>query len=47
MLDGTFDMRSNAMKVLQQRADPWRVTLVDTGEDIMPGGRLRRVALRD
>ena len=44
MSDVTFDMAKNEMKVHQQKAEPWRVTLVDTGEDTMTGGRLRRVA---
>ena len=44
MSDVTFDMASNAMEVHQKNAEPWRVTLVDTGEDSMTGGRLRRVA---
>lgn len=44
MSDVTFDMRNNSMQVLQQSAEPWRVTLVDTGEETMTGGRLRRVA---
>ena len=44
MSDVTFDMTKNEMKVHQQKAEPWRVTLVDTGEDTMTGGRLRRVA---
>ncbi|WP_321948490.1 glucose-1-phosphate cytidylyltransferase [Paraburkholderia sp. J10-1] len=43
MSDVTFDMRSNEMQVHQQYAEPWRVTLVDTGEATMTGGRLRRV----
>jgi len=49
MSDVTFDMRSNRMEVHQQKAEPWRVTLVDTGEGTMTGGRLKRVAeyLRD
>lgn len=42
--DVTFDMRSNAMEVHQRHAEPWRVTLVDTGEDTLTGGRLKRVA---
>jgi glucose-1-phosphate cytidylyltransferase len=42
--DITFDMRNNSMHVHQRRAEPWTVTLVDTGEDSMTGGRLRRVA---
>ena len=44
MSDVTFDMRDNSMRVHQQNAEPWRVTLVDTGEDTMTGGRLKRVA---
>lgn len=44
MSDVTFDMRSNQMKVHQKRAEPWSVTLVDTGENSMTGGRLLRVA---
>ena len=44
MSDITFDMSDNSMKVHQQSAEPWRVTLVDTGADTMTGGRLRRVA---
>lgn len=41
--DVTFDMRSNQMEVHQNYSEPWRVTLVDTGEETMTGGRLRRV----
>ena len=44
MSDVTFDMRHNKMEVHQQNAEPWRVTLVDTGDDTMTGGRLKRVA---
>lgn len=44
MSDVTFDMRTNRMEVHQCCAEPWRVTLVDTGEHTMTGGRLRRVA---
>lgn len=44
MSDVTFDMRTNSMQVHQQKAEPWRVTLVDTGENTMTGGRLQRVA---
>jgi glucose-1-phosphate cytidylyltransferase len=44
MSDVTFDMASNRMEVHHQKAEPWRVTLVDTGEDTLTGGRLRRVA---
>lgn len=42
--DVTFDMKNNEMKVHERRAEPWTVTLVDTGEDTMTGGRLKRVA---
>jgi glucose-1-phosphate cytidylyltransferase len=41
--DVTFDMAQNHMEVHEQYAEPWRVTLVDTGEQTMTGGRLRRV----
>ena len=44
MSDVTFDMSKNSMEVHQRSAEPWRVTLIDTGEDTMTGGRLRRVA---
>lgn len=44
MSDVTFDMASNKMEVHQNHAEPWRVTLVDTGEDTLTGGRLLRVA---
>ena len=43
MSDVTFDMVHNRMEVHEQKAEPWRVTLVDTGEDTMTGGRLKRV----
>jgi glucose-1-phosphate cytidylyltransferase len=43
MSDVTFDLRSNQMDVHNGNAEPWRVTLVDTGESTMTGGRLRRV----
>jgi len=43
MSDVTFDMASNSMTVHQQHVEPWRVTLVDTGDASMTGGRLRRV----
>lgn len=42
--DVTFDMERNRMDVHQINAEPWRVTLVDTGEETMTGGRLKRVA---
>ena len=44
MSDVTFDMARNKMEVHQQKAEPWRVTLVDTGEHTMTGGRLKRVS---
>ena len=43
MSDVTFDMQKNKMEVHQINAEPWRVTLVDTGEKTMTGGRLARV----
>jgi glucose-1-phosphate cytidylyltransferase len=43
MSDVTFDMASNSMTVHEAKAEPWRVTLVNTGEDTMTGGRLKRV----
>ena len=43
MSDVTFDMKNNKMTVHQKNAEPWKVTLVDTGEDTQTGGRLRRV----
>jgi len=44
MSDVTFDMADNSMEVHQRYAEPWRVTLVDTGENTLTGGRLKRVA---
>lgn len=44
MSDVTFDMRTNEMQVHQNNAESWKVTLVDTGEHTMTGGRLKRVA---
>lgn len=44
MSDVTFDMAQNRMEVHQRNAEPWKVTLIDTGEDTMTGGRLKRVA---
>lgn len=43
MSDVTFDIAANRMEVHQASAEPWRVTLVDTGDNTMTGGRLRRV----
>ena len=41
--DVTFDLAKNQLEIHERHAEPWRVTLVDTGEDTMTGGRLRRV----
>lgn len=41
--DVTFDIQNNSMEVIQNSAEPWKVTLVDTGESSMTGGRLKRV----
>ena len=41
--DVTFNMKDNKMTVREERAEPWKVTLVDTGESSMTGGRLKRV----
>ncbi|MEA3357255.1 MAG: glucose-1-phosphate cytidylyltransferase, partial [Patescibacteria group bacterium] len=43
MSDVTFNMKDNSVKIHQNNAEPWTVTLVDTGENTMTGGRLRRV----
>ena len=43
MSDVTFDMVNNKMEVHQNSTEPWRVTLIDTGENTMTGGRLKRV----
>ncbi|MCR5883064.1 glucose-1-phosphate cytidylyltransferase [Rhizobacter sp. J219] len=42
--DVTFDMRTNSMEVHHKRAEHWKVTLVDTGDHTMTGGRLKRVS---
>ena len=44
MSDVTFDMQANSMHVHQKRAEPWKVTLVDTGDTSATGGRIRRIA---
>jgi len=44
MSDVTFDMQKNEMLVHQRKAEPWKVTLVDTGDETLTGGRLKRVA---
>lgn len=41
--DVTFDIAQNKMEVHHQRGEPWKVTLVDTGEETMTGGRLKRI----
>jgi glucose-1-phosphate cytidylyltransferase len=41
--DVTFDIKNNNMEIHQKHAEPWKVTLVDTGENTMTGGRLKRV----
>ena len=43
MSDVTFNMTSNEMEVHHKKAEPWKVTLVDTGEKTLTGGRLKRV----
>ena len=43
MSDVTFDMSNNTMQVHHKKAEPWKVTLVDTGETTQTGGRLKRV----
>ncbi len=43
MSDVTFDMKNNKTEIHQNGAEPWRVTLIDTGEKTMTGGRLKRV----
>jgi glucose-1-phosphate cytidylyltransferase len=43
MGDVTFDMKDNRMEVHQSGAEPWKVTLIDTGAETMTGGRLKRV----
>ncbi|PIE71504.1 MAG: glucose-1-phosphate cytidylyltransferase [Deltaproteobacteria bacterium] len=44
MSDVRFDMANNRMEVIQKNVEPWRVTLVDTGEGTLTGGRLKKVA---
>lgn len=43
MSDVTFDMENNTMEVHKKRAEKWKITIVDTGEETMTGGRLKRV----
>ena len=44
MSDVTFDMSNNSITVHQNNVEPWKVTLVDTGDSTMTGGRLKRVS---
>lgn len=44
MSDITFDMSNNTMQVHTERAEKWKVTLVDTGDNTMTGGRVKRIA---
>jgi glucose-1-phosphate cytidylyltransferase len=44
MSDVTFDMKENRMEVHSKRSEPWRVTIIDTGDDTLTGGRLKRAA---
>lgn len=44
MSDVTFNMRENKMEVHEKRVEPWSITLVDTGDDSMTGGRIKRIA---
>ena len=44
MSDVTIDMSHNSIEVHQKKAEPWKITLIDTGENTQTGGRLRRVA---
>ena len=43
MSDVTFDMSNNSMEVHQKNAEPWKITVVDTGDETMTGGRIKRV----
>ena len=43
MSDVTIDMASNQMQVHRKKAEPWKITLVDTGNDSMTGGRIKRI----
>jgi glucose-1-phosphate cytidylyltransferase len=42
--DVTIDIRNNAIEVHQKNAEPWKITLIDTGENTLTGGRLKRVS---
>lgn len=43
MSDVSFDMRDNSMQIHQAMAEPWRVTLIETGEETQIGGRIKRI----
>ncbi len=44
MSDVTFDLGNNTLHVRKERTEPWTVTLIDTGEDTLTGGRVKRIA---
>ena len=44
MSDVTFDLENNNMEILHKKSEPWRVTLVDTGEKTKTGGRIKRIS---
>ena len=44
MSDVTIDMKENSMEVHNKRVEPWKITLIDTGEDSMTGGRIKRIS---
>ena len=44
MSDVTFDMANNSMQVHHKNAEPWKVTIIDTGDETMTGGRIKRIA---
>lgn len=43
MSDVTFDLRNNEMEIHQKKSEPWKVTLIDTGESTQTGGRIKRI----
>jgi glucose-1-phosphate cytidylyltransferase len=44
MSDVSFDLSNNTMEVHRKNSEPWKVTLIDTGENTMTGGRIKRIA---
>ncbi len=42
--DVTFDLKNNSIEILEQKSEPWKITLVDTGEHTATGGRLKKIA---